>query len=113
MMIVQDGCTPREKCVVGTVNSIFEKAQTSLPPEITASDLVTADWDEIYRHLKLPARVAEGYYQSMKDGNILVFARAQQDVLADEAVKIFKKSGAVDMDAIIGSGQLSSQRTAS
>ena len=40
-------------------NSIFEKAQTSLPPEITDSDLVTADWDEIYRHLKLPARVAE------------------------------------------------------
>ena len=29
MMIVQDGCTPREKCVVGTVNSIFEKAQTA------------------------------------------------------------------------------------
>ena len=29
MMIVQDGCTPREKYVVGTVNSILEKAQTS------------------------------------------------------------------------------------
>ena len=29
MMIVEDGCTPREKYVVGTVNSILQKAETS------------------------------------------------------------------------------------
>ena len=70
------------------------------------------DYVKLMRQFGMPARVAEGYYQSMKDGNILVFARAQQDVLADEAIKIFKRSGAVDMDAAMGSGQLSSQRTA-
>ncbi len=39
-------------------NSIPENTQTPGLP-LLPSDLVTADWDEIYRHLKLPARVAE------------------------------------------------------
>jgi hypothetical protein len=70
------------------------------------------DYVKLMRQFGMPARIAEGYYQSMKDGNILVFARAQEGLKADEAVKIFKSTGAVDMDAAIGSGQLSSQRSA-
>jgi hypothetical protein len=70
------------------------------------------DYVKLMRQFGMPARIAEGYYQSMKDGNILVFARAQEGLKADEAVKIFKSTGAVDMDAAIGAGQLSSQRSA-
>jgi hypothetical protein len=68
------------------------------------------DYVKLMRQFGMPARIAEGYYQSLKDGHILVFARAQEDLKSDDAVRIFKNSGAVDMDAMIGSGRLSSQR---
>lgn len=68
------------------------------------------DYVKLMRQFGMPARVAEGYNQSLKDGHILVFARAQQDVLADEAVRIFKKNGAIDLDAASGKGRMSSQR---
>ena len=70
------------------------------------------DYVKLMRQFGMPARVAEGYYQSLKDGNILVFARSQQGLLADDAVRIFKSSGAVDLDSAMGDGRLSSQRAA-
>ncbi len=70
------------------------------------------DYVKLMRQFGMPPRVAEGYYQSLKDGHILVFARPQEDIRGDEAVRIFKNSGAVDMDSVIGSGRLSSQRSA-
>jgi hypothetical protein len=70
------------------------------------------DYVKLMRQFGMPARVAEGYYQSLKDGNILVFARAQEDLKGDDAVRIFKNNGALDMDSVIGSGRLNSQRTA-
>ncbi|WP_424950141.1 hypothetical protein [Deinococcus sp.] len=69
------------------------------------------DYVKLMRQFGMPARVAEGYYQSLKDGHILVFARTQEDLKGDDAVKIFKSNGAIDMDAVMGSGRLSSQRT--
>lgn len=69
------------------------------------------DYVKLMRQFGMPARVAEGYYQSLKDGHILVFARGQEDLKGDDAVKIFKNNGALDMDAVIGAGRLNSQRT--
>ncbi len=69
------------------------------------------DYVKLMRQFGMPARVAEGYYQSMKEGNILVFARTQDGLKGDDAVRIFKSNGAVDMDAVIGSGRLNSQRS--
>ncbi|MGI8748555.1 MAG: hypothetical protein ACR2J4_09450 [Deinococcus sp.] len=68
------------------------------------------DYVKLMRQFGIPAQVAESYNQSLKDGHILVFASAQQDVPADEAVKIFKKNGAIDLDAASGRGRMSSQR---
>ncbi|GGJ61780.1 hypothetical protein [Deinococcus aquiradiocola] len=70
------------------------------------------DYVKLMRQFGMPARVAEGYNQSLKNGHILVFARAQADLNTDDAIKIFKSNGAVDLDSAIGAGQLSSQRTA-
>ncbi len=70
------------------------------------------DYVKLMRQFGMPARVAEGYYQSLKDGHILVFARTQDDIKGDDAVRIFKSNGAVDMDSVIGAGRLSSQRSA-
>ncbi|WP_425147715.1 hypothetical protein [Deinococcus sp.] len=72
----------------------------------------SGDYVKLMRQLGMPAQVAEGYYQSLKSGYILVFARTQQDMQSDEAVRIFKRTGAVDLDAAIGGGKLSSQRSA-
>jgi hypothetical protein len=70
------------------------------------------DYVKLMRQFGMPARVAEGYYQSLKDGNILVFARGQQGLQADDAVRILKSSGAVDLDSATGAGRLGSQRAA-
>ena len=72
----------------------------------------SGDYVKLMRQFGMPARVAEGYYQSLKDGHILVFARTQQDMQSDEAVRIFKRTGAIDLDAAMGGGKLSSQRSA-
>ncbi|ULH15190.1 hypothetical protein MF271_14705 [Deinococcus sp. KNUC1210] len=71
----------------------------------------SGDYVKLMRQFGMPARVAEGYYQSLKNGHILVFARGQQGVQSDEAVRIFKRTGAIDLDAAIGGGNLSSQRS--
>ncbi|MFC4455616.1 hypothetical protein [Deinococcus sonorensis] len=69
------------------------------------------DYVKLMRQFGMPAQVAEDYYQSLKDGHVLVFARAQQDVQADEAIRVFKKNGAIDLDAARGGGRLGSQRS--
>ena len=71
------------------------------------------DYVKLMRQFGMPARVAEGYYQSLKAGNILVFARTQQETQADEAVRIFKRSGAIELNDAVGGGDLSSQRSTS
>ena len=76
---------------------------------LTASD--HGDYVRLMRQFGMPAAVAERYWDGMKRGLVLVVARNQQSIKADEALQVMMKSGAVRLEDVSGGGRLVSERS--
>jgi hypothetical protein len=72
----------------------------------------SGDYVKLMRQMGMPAAAAEAYYDQLKSGKILVFARTPAGEKTDEAISLFKKAGALDLDGGEGSTRLTSQRGA-
>lgn len=70
------------------------------------------DYVKLMRQMGMPAAAAEAYNDQLKTGKILVFARTTSSDKTDEAINLFKKAGALDLDGGQGSTRLTSQRSA-
>lgn len=68
------------------------------------------DYVKLLRQFGVPAADAEAYNAGIHSGHILVVARSEHGQKSDEALSIFKRSGAVDLSQVRGGGALGSQR---
>ncbi|AWN22964.1 hypothetical protein DKM44_06750 [Deinococcus irradiatisoli] len=68
------------------------------------------DYVKLLRQFGVPAADAETYNAGIRSGHVLVVARSERGKKADEALSILKRSGAVDLSQVRGSGALASQR---
>ncbi|AZI41880.1 hypothetical protein EHF33_03205 [Deinococcus psychrotolerans] len=68
------------------------------------------DYVKLLRQFGIPAADAEAYDAGIRSGHVLVVARSERGSKSDEALNILKRSGAVDLSQVRGSGALASQR---
>lgn len=68
------------------------------------------DYVKLLRRMGVPERTAVGYYDGLKRGHVMVIARDQEQALADDAARIVKAAGAIELDEGGGGGRLVSER---